>query len=104
MTRAIVLALALTTTLAASGPSAAQDVRQTRVAYADLNLARPEGRAQFARRIEAAVRQVCGDVDLNNVVDMQIQRSCRQSARAGVGRQVELAIASANTTTQLASR
>jgi UrcA family protein len=48
---------------AATAPANAETVRTATVAYADLNLASPAGRATLNRRIDAAARQVCANND-----------------------------------------
>ena len=64
-------------------PAAAAPTRV--VSYADLNLASAAGRAVLDRRINAAVRDVCGHaypIDLASV-DQVLQ--CRQETLAAVG-------------------
>ena len=85
-----------------SSPASAQ----TRaVSYADLDLASPAGQAALDRRIENAVRHVCGTafpIDLQSQRDV---RRCRSETRADVQAQRNDAFAQAqNNRIQLSSR
>ena len=87
-----------------AGISSAQaDTR--RVSFADLDLTSPAGQAQLDRRLEDAVRQVCGSaypVDLQTVTEVQ---RCRRETRANIQAQRNDALAQAhNRRIQLSAR
>lgn len=67
-------------TAAAAGDSA--QVRTTRVAYGDLNLATAEGSRALYARIESAARQVCGPYDARNLAEVAAARACQARAVA----------------------
>lgn len=70
---------------AAAAATAAGDsaqVRTTRVAYGDLNLATAEGSRALYARIESAARQVCGPYDARNLAEVAAARACQARAVA----------------------
>lgn len=54
------------------------------VSYADLDLNTAAGRARLDRRIEAAVRQVCGEATSFDLARRQAVRDCVADTRANV--------------------
>ena len=95
--------IALVASVVAVSPARADNSRT--VSYADLDLDSPAGRAALDRRIENAVRQVCGrafpiDLQSHNQV-----RQCRQQTIADIQAQRNDAFAQArNSQIQLSSR
>jgi UrcA family protein len=60
----------------------APEVRTVR--YADLDLTSPAGRARLDRRIEAAVREVCGEAPSFDLARRHAVRQCLTETRANV--------------------
>ena len=94
--------IVLVASLAAANPAQAE----TRtVRYADLDLTSPAGQAALDRRLENAVRQVCGDpypIDLQTVNEVS---RCRRETRANIQAQRNDALAQAqNSRVQLSAR
>lgn len=56
------------------------------VSYADLDLSSGAGQARFERRIEAAVRDVCGEAPSFDLVRRQAVEQCRTETRANARR------------------
>jgi UrcA family protein len=54
------------------------------VAYADLDLSSLAGRARLERRVDAAVRDVCGEAPSFDIARRQAVRQCRVETRANV--------------------
>jgi UrcA family protein len=54
------------------------------VAYADLDLSTAAGRTRFERRIQAAVREVCGDAAPFDLARRHAVRDCITETRANV--------------------
>lgn len=76
--------------LAAAGQS-------ERVAYSDLDLTNPEGRAALEQRLNRAVRKVCGGaVPQRHLAAMREHRACLAEARASYQQQYALALDTAN--------
>jgi UrcA family protein len=93
--------IVLLSTLVAATPAAAS---QKIVSYADLDLTNPEGIAKLDRRIQSAVRDVCGrayPADLQSIHDV---RRCRANSLADVQPQRSKALAQNNSSVQLAAR
>ena len=65
------------------------------VRYADLNLASPEGRAQFDRRIASAAEALCGSAHSSDLGGQSEVGRCRTATVAGVTRQRDAILASA---------
>ena len=61
---------------------AADDLPSVRVSFADLDLNKAAGRTTLERRIDTAVRRLCGPSPVN-VVAMQSYRGCRRAAWSG---------------------
>lgn len=74
------ISLAAAALAMAPAVSAADGPRSAGVAYADLDLATPEGIAELDRRIEATARQVCG-MDESTLGTRIISRESRQCYR-----------------------
>ncbi len=56
------------------------------VSYADLDLSSTSGQARLERRIEAAVRDVCGEAPSFELARQQAIRDCIAETRANVRR------------------
>lgn len=54
------------------------------VTYADLDLSSAAGRARLDRRIEAAVREVCGEASSFDLARRRAVRECVAETRANV--------------------
>ena len=79
--------VASTFLFAAVAPASAQDVqvRTRTVSYADLDLAKPAGRATLDARIRAAARSVCS-VNASNIVDRRAEIRCAKAAASAATR------------------
>jgi len=87
----------------AATPAFADESR--RVAFADLDLSTPAGVATLDRRIEGAVRQVCGHYFPNSPASREEVLRCRRETLSSIYAQRSDAIASAQTRAiQLSSR
>ena len=87
------LLLAAAPALAAPAPGNSSET----VSYADLNLASPAGIAALDRRIDRAVRRVCGashPADLNTGFQV---RQCRVTAYRSIAARRSAALAAAST-------
>jgi UrcA family protein len=73
--------VASTFLFAAVAPAAASEVqvRSRAVSYADLDLAKPAGRATLDARIRAAARSVCS-LNATNVVERRAETRCAKAA------------------------
>lgn len=76
-------------------PAAAQETRQERVAYSDLDLTGAAGQAALSKRIGAAVKRVCRP-DGNSALEVQDWNRCKRASLANASRQMEVAIARAS--------
>jgi UrcA family protein len=77
-------ALAACLFCAAAAPAFAQDAAddvQLKVSYADLDLTAQAGLSVLDHRIAIAVKQVCGDADMRNVVEWKAMKACRNQAQ-----------------------
>ena len=87
----------------AASPAFAQESRS--VAFADLDLSTPAGVATLDRRIEGAVRQVCGNYFPNSPASREEVLRCRRDTLASIYSQRSDAIAQSQTRAiQLSSR
>ena len=84
-----VFPFALMLSVAAAAPAAAGETsssaaagRSVTVSYRDLNLASTAGVAEFDRRINGAIRTVCGTADLRVLKEVNQRRACRLSTKA----------------------
>jgi UrcA family protein len=84
-------AIALTLTV----PAAAQETRQERVVYSDLDLTGEAGQAALGKRIQGAVKRVCRPAG-STVAEMQEWNRCKRASLASANRQMQVAIAKAN--------
>ncbi len=87
-------AIALATAAAAAEPAQADGFRVT-VAYADLNLDNPTGRAALEARITAGAREACGErsvFELSLYVEVQ---SCQKRFIESARRQLQNALGAA---------
>ena len=74
------------------------------VSYADLDLTSPAGQAALDRRIDGAVRQICGRAFPSDLQTQHEVRQCRAQTRADVQAQRNDAFAQAqNSRIQLSS-
>lgn len=54
------------------------------VLYSDLDLGRPSGAAALDRRIDHAIRSLCGSASLADLKDRNAIRRCRDEARRSI--------------------
>lgn len=81
----LIAAAALTAAVSASPAAAKRIAPEVRtVHYADLDLSSIAGRARLNRRIEAAVREVCGEAPSFDLARRQAVRQCLTETRANV--------------------
>lgn len=73
------------------------------VNYADLNLASVEGQYRLSSRIRSAARSVCFENNIEQLKFTVARRHCYDSAMSDANRQMNEAIAQANTVTALAA-
>ena len=76
-------------------PATAQEIRQERVTYSDLDLTGAAGQAMLSKRIGAAVKRVCRP-DGNSPVEVHEWNRCKRASRADASRQMNVAIAKAS--------
>lgn len=82
----------VTPTVAEARSANAEKVATERVFFGDLNLASEKGQARLDRRIQTALRRVCGD-PADRIVRAGAQaRACMVEGRARVDGQVQLAL------------
>ena len=79
----------------ASAESFSEHPTQT-VSYHDLDLTSAAGQQSLHRRVDGAIRNVCGNADIRDLSAMRSQRACRVTARSGVLSQMMTAMARAN--------
>lgn len=91
-----VVALGLSSLLAATPAFAAPDGESTIVHFTDLNLATHAGEQALRHRISQAAKLVCGDADLRDLRRMSELDVCRATAMASAAPQMQLAIANAH--------
>lgn len=75
-------------------PAVAQETRQERVAYSDLDLTSEAGQATLAKRIHAAVKRVCRS-DGTSVTDALDRNRCKRASLANANLRMDVAIAKA---------
>ena len=63
------------------------------VTYSDLDLSSAAGRSRLEHRIQAAVREVCGDANASNLTRREAVRQCLTETRANVRLPASLASA-----------
>ena len=98
----IILSVGMTMIIAK--PGMADTGQQSVVVHtADLNLANKDGQLSLQRRVAHAVKSVCGDADIRNLIAMKEMSACRSIAMSGAKPQMELAIANARRGRSLAS-
>lgn len=99
---------ALVTVAAASAVSitapafAAGDAQSRTISYADLDLKSDAGVARLDKRVRAALGEVCGRPDTRDLAARAHAIECRRVAMETVRPNVELAVATARSDTQLA--
>lgn len=93
ITRFALSALVLGLAVAATPAAAQGDVA---VSYADLDLTKAAGRDMLDRRLDRAVRSVCGSRPLRDIGRMASHRNCVADARASYQGQVAIALNNAN--------
>lgn len=90
----LALGLAVVAAPAAAQISVAQPTASVR--YDDLDLTKTAGRDVLKRRLDRAVRNVCGTLPSRNLKEMASYKACIADARASYQGQVELALNNAN--------
>jgi UrcA family protein len=88
-------ALLVTSVLVVPTVSQAQEIRSTRVSYADLNLSSDAGAARLQARIAFAAWSVCDGGSYSDLVMMPIVQTCRSGAIAAAQPAYQAAVASA---------
>ena len=77
-------------------PAYAVDVApQARVAFGDLSLATPQGRAAMEARMSAAIARICPAADIRDLGRGRAVEACRAAARASSAEQLAAASARA---------
>ncbi len=97
ITRIVLSALAPALTLGlavGAAPAAAQG--SVAVPYVDLDLTKSAGRDVLERRLDRAVRSVCGVRPLRDLSRIDGYKTCIADARASYQTQVEVALNTAN--------
>jgi UrcA family protein len=95
--------IVLVASVAAASPAQAESTRI--VSYADLDLSSPAGQSALDRRIDNAVRQMCGRAFPSDLQTQHQVRQCREQTAAEVQAQRNDAFAQAqNNRIQLSSR
>jgi UrcA family protein len=100
----IAITAAALATAPASAQSQADQVNQTMVSYADLNLSSAAGRATLDSRIAGAARMVCGPTKAPSLAEHKFNRDCRDGAIAGANAKLEQVLASRGSGTVVAVR
>lgn len=91
----IAFAMAALVSTIPSAVFASDETRTERVDYSDLNLASDAGIKTLDRRLDRAVRRVCGTDDMHNLQERAQVIECQAKARAGIVPQRKFAIAQA---------
>ena len=78
-------------------PAAAQQTREERVVYSDLDLTAEAGQVALSKRIQGAVKRVCRPAGISAADAMEWHR-CKRASLASAQRQMEVAIARAGGT------
>lgn len=73
--------------------AAAREGRTERVSYSDLDLTSPDGLKALDRRLDRAVKRVCGDIGLQNLSQQIGVSECRKDTWAHIQGQRQVAIA-----------
>ena len=81
--KTLLATLAAASVLATAAPAIARDVQSVTVTYDDLNLATLKGQERLDRRIDSAVRKVCGSAQRSatRILDPKVT-ACMKEARA----------------------
>jgi len=95
MSRKILFAVALLTTLAPAAAYAGPDGKSDRVHHDDLNLMSAAGRAQLDKRVAAATKRVCATHGSRDLETIAWSRACLKTAMASARSQVTAALGSA---------
>lgn len=85
----VIILAALALSGMGAAPAAAEDEVSVSVDFADLDLT--VGSAALARRIDAAVKEVCAKPDIRNLKAMTAWEECKASARIGALDQLSIA-------------
>lgn len=78
-----------------SSAFAFDEVEMRRVSYADLDLTTKAGAATLDRRVQRAIREVCGEASSRDVNLMLREKRCRTNALRTVRPQMDTAFAAA---------
>lgn len=98
------LGILLPLLMGAATPTAADDtLPRATVFYGDLNLASASGQERFARRIQTAAVQMCGDASIRDLRQQRGVAQCHAAAMDSAKAQFETAVNHARTATRLAS-
>ncbi|PAX09609.1 UrcA family protein [Sphingomonas lenta] len=82
MRASLIQALAIAAAVVAPTPAlAASDVRTASVSHADLNLASAKGRAALERRVNGAIKRVCGAGQNRDLGSAMRELRCMADAR-----------------------
>lgn len=91
-----------TVALFASFPAVANQTKQARVDYSDLDLTGRTGQDSLDRRIRGAVKQVCGPTATTADIFVK-HRNCKRAAFASARHQMQIAVAKAGARKALAT-
>jgi UrcA family protein len=91
--KTIVFAIAAAVAIGGSAARAQTpgEITVARVGFADLDLRRPAGRESLERRVDRAVRRVCGTPEHTDLLALARIDSCRRHARADANIQLAAA-------------
>jgi UrcA family protein len=92
MYRTTIASAAVCSAILMSVAPAQAETASLRVRYADLDLASKGGQAALDRRIEFAVRQICGPAEVSDKVYRELVQPCQRAARDRAKMQVALVV------------
>ena len=88
MIRSALLVIAVSSSISAALPAAAQENLSIHVKFSDLNLANIAGAQVLERRVAQAVEQICGAADVKELSRRQASIACRQKVMQGAQAQM----------------
>lgn len=87
LARATAIAAALTI----AAPAIAGGQAQVKVSYADLDLSSTTGKLRFAKRIDLAIKKVCGSPADWELAMAMVSRRCANETRTSIDPAIQLA-------------
>jgi UrcA family protein len=91
----VIASLCLFSAAISSSAFAYEEMETRRVSYADLDLMTKAGAATLDRRVERAIREVCGQASSRDIREMLREKQCRNDANRTVRPQLDTAFAAA---------